>query len=203
MDWTPGRATVQNHCGATLNNITDLNFADVAILSESLESLVVALDASIRACSKDIEVTESFIYLGSVVHTSGLSDQEVSRQIGLAAGVMNSLDKSIWRCRYLCRTKLRFFKTLMITVLLYGSETWTLSCSLESRLEAYCNRSLPQIMGYCWRDHVSNQWLHRDIGTGPFICTIRDHQLRLYSHLDRFPQDDPAHQVVSLRDNPG
>ncbi|XP_069972443.1 uncharacterized protein [Penaeus vannamei] len=43
-----GRATVQSHCGTLLGNIkvTDLNFAnDVAILSESLETLVAALDA--------------------------------------------------------------------------------------------------------------------------------------------------------------
>ncbi|XP_069971442.1 uncharacterized protein [Penaeus vannamei] len=48
MDWILGRATVQSHCGATLGNIkvTDLDFADdVAILSESLETLVAALDA--------------------------------------------------------------------------------------------------------------------------------------------------------------
>ncbi|XP_069970519.1 uncharacterized protein [Penaeus vannamei] len=117
---------------------------------------------------------------------------------------MNSLDKSIWRCQYLCRrTKLQFFKALIMLVLLYGSETWTSSCALEARLEAFCNRSLCWIMGYCWRDHVSNQRLHHETGTGPVICTICDRQLRLYGHLAHFPQDDPAHQVVSVRDNPG
>ena len=48
MDWMLGRATVKSHCGATLGNVkvTDLDFTDdVAILSESLETLVVALDA--------------------------------------------------------------------------------------------------------------------------------------------------------------
>ena len=103
---------------------------------------------SVRACGEDIEVTESFTYLGSVVHNSGLSDQEVSRRIGLAAGVMNSLNKSIWRCLYLCiRTKLQVFIALVMPVLLYGSETWTLSSALESRLDVFCNRSLRRIMG--------------------------------------------------------
>ncbi|XP_069998239.1 uncharacterized protein [Penaeus vannamei] len=51
---------------------------------------------SVRACGEDIKVTDSFTFLGSVVHNSGLSDQDVSRRIDLAAGVMNSLDKSIW-----------------------------------------------------------------------------------------------------------
>ncbi|XP_069989465.1 uncharacterized protein [Penaeus vannamei] len=88
-------------------------------------------------------------------------------------------------------------------VLLYGIETWTLSCAWESRLDAFCNGSLHRIMGYCWQDHVSNQPLHHEIGTGPITCAIRDRQLRLYDHLVRFPQDDPAHQVVSVRDSHG
>lgn len=48
MDWITGRPSFQSQCGATLGNIkvTGLDFADdVAILYESLESLVAALDA--------------------------------------------------------------------------------------------------------------------------------------------------------------
>ncbi|XP_069972230.1 uncharacterized protein [Penaeus vannamei] len=111
---------------------------------------------------------------------------------------MNSLDKCNWRCRYLCRrTKLHVFTALIMPVLLYDSETWISSCALESRLHAFCNRSLRRIMGYSWRDHVSNQRLYHEAGTGSISCTIRDRQLRLYGHLAHFLQDDPAHQVVS------
>lgn len=124
MEWIMGRAVTQSQCGATLGDIkvTDLDFADdVAILSDSLETLVAALDAfskegkplglkvswtktkiqdfgsllgepaqSIRPCGEDIKVTQNFTYLGSVVHNSGLSAQEVNRRIGLASRVMNS-----------------------------------------------------------------------------------------------------------------
>ena len=115
---------------------------------------------------------------------------------------MNSLDRSIWRSRHLCRgTKLRVFRALILPVLLYGSETWTLSSALESRLDAFCNRSLRRIMGYSWEDFVSNQRLHRETGVGPVTCTIRDRKLRLYGHLARLPAVDPAHLVVSTRDN--
>ncbi|XP_069999421.1 uncharacterized protein [Penaeus vannamei] len=107
---------------------------------------------SVRACGEDIEVTKSFSYLSSAVHNSGLSDQEVNRRIGLAAGVMNSLDKSIWRCGYLSRrTKLLVVRALIMPVLVYGSETWTLSSALVSRLDDFCNRSLRWIMGCCWQ----------------------------------------------------
>ncbi len=83
---------------------------------------------SMHAYGEDIEVLESFTYFGTVVHNNGRSDQEVIRRIGLAYGVMDSLNTSIWRCRYLCsRTKLCIFKTLVLPVLLYGCQTWTLT----------------------------------------------------------------------------
>lgn len=100
-----------------------------------------------------------------------LGCQDVSRWIGLASGVMNSLEKNIWR--YLCRrTKQQVFKALIIPVLLYGSETWKLFCALESHLNAFCNRSLCQIIGYSWRVHISNQQLHCETGTGLFETAL-------------------------------
>ncbi|XP_069987671.1 uncharacterized protein [Penaeus vannamei] len=126
-------ASAYCHCGATLANInvTDLDFVD-AILSETLESLVAALDAfnkepkplglevsfadllgkparPVHTCGEDIEVTESFTYLGSVLVQK---DQAMQSQA-----------------------------KLIMPVLLYGSETWTLSCTLKSCLDALCNWS--------------------------------------------------------------
>ncbi|XP_069970841.1 uncharacterized protein [Penaeus vannamei] len=134
-------------------SVTNLAIADdVAILSEPLESLVCSKSKiqasgvllgepvqSIQACGDDVEVTESFTYLGCTVYFSWLSDQEVGKRTDLAAGDMNSVNKSILRCQYPCRTKLRVFKALILPVLLSGSETWTLYSAMDSRLGAFCN----------------------------------------------------------------
>ena len=47
MDWVLGRVIEQSHCGASVGNteITDLVFADAAIFAESMEVLVMALEA--------------------------------------------------------------------------------------------------------------------------------------------------------------
>ncbi|XP_069987684.1 uncharacterized protein [Penaeus vannamei] len=161
---------------------------------------MVALEENLFSRYKDIEVTESFTYLDSAVHAYGMSNQEV---IGVAAEATKPVKKSIRRCMYLCRTtKLHVFKVLILTVLLYGSETLTVTSALESGLNAFCNKSLRQIMGYNWQDHVSNRRPHRETGMGPVTCFIRDHQPGIYGHLACFPMDDPAHQVVSFRHNP-
>ena len=56
---------------------------------------------SIHASGEDIDIYESLIYLGSVVHNNGGSRQEVLQRICFAQGVMDSFSTSIWRCRYL------------------------------------------------------------------------------------------------------
>ena len=157
---------------------------------------------SVQACGENIEVWSKFTYLGSVIHNSGTSDYDVNRRLGLAYGVMNSLNKSIWRCRYLCRrTKLRIFKSLVLPVFLYGSETWTLNASLKRRINPFGTKCLRRIMGYRWFDHVSNERLLRETDSRHISCMVRERQLRLYGHVVRLPEADPAHQVVSTEDN--
>ncbi|KAG0728970.1 Exportin-6-B [Chionoecetes opilio] len=160
---------------------------------------------SVHACGKDIEILESFTYLGSAVHNDGGSRQEVLRRIGIAHGVMDSLSGSIWSCRYLCRrTKIRIFKSLVIPVLLYGGETWALNSDLKRRINAFGNMCLRRIMGYRWDDYVSNQRLHRETESRPITCIVRQRQLRLYGNVSetiehfllQCPRFDSHHVVL-------
>ena len=158
---------------------------------------------SVHACGEDIDISETFTYLGSVVHKNGESGHEVLRRIGLAHGVMDSLNASIWRCRYLCRqTKIRLFKSLVIPVLLYGCETWTLNADLKRRIDAFDSNSLRRIMRYRCDDFVSNEWLYRETDSRPITSIVRQRQLRLYGHVARYPEADPACRVISVRDDP-
>ena len=158
---------------------------------------------SVHVCGEDIEVVESFTYLGSAVHNTMESCGEVNRRLGMAYGVMDSLNKSIWRCRYLSRrTKVRVFKSLVLPVFLYGSETWTLSKALKRRINAFGTRCLRRVMGYTWRDRVSNEVLLRETDSRYLVRQIQERQLRLYGHVARLPADDPAHGVIAAANNP-
>ena len=68
---------------------------------------------SVPVCGEDVEVTERFTFLGSDIHVSPDCEPEVSRCLGRAWGVMDSLDHWVWRCRYLCgRTKVPSLQVL-------------------------------------------------------------------------------------------
>ncbi len=85
----------------------------------------------------------------------------------------------------------------MLPVLLYGCETFTLTRDLERRIEAFGNKFLRRIMGYRWFDRVTNWRFLRETGWSPIACTIRQRQLRLYGHVARFPEVDPAYRLSS------
>ena len=114
---------------------------------------------------------------------------------------MDSLDNGVWHCRYLCgRTKVRVFRSLLLPVLLYGCETWTLTKDLRWRLNSFGTRSLRRILGYRWSNFVSNERLLRETQRRFVPCIVRECQMWLYGHVARFTDADPAHQILSAMD---
>ena len=145
---------------------------------------------------------DRFTYFGSDIHVSAGCELEVNSCLGRAWGVMDSLDHGVWRCRFLCwRTKVRVFRSLVLPVLLYGCETWTLTRDLRRRLNSFGARSLRRILGYRWSDFVSNEQLLMETQMRFVICIVRERQLRLYGPVARFPAADPAHQILSARES--
>ena len=97
--------------------------------------------------------------------------------------------------------KVRVFRSLVLPVLLYGCETWTLTRDLRRRLNSFGTRSLRRILGYRWSDFLSNERLLRETQMRFVTCIVRERQLRLYGHVACFPDADPAHQRLSVRES--
>ena len=129
---------------------------------------------------------------------------EVGRRLGLAWGMMNSLKKTVWRSRYLSiGTKVRVFRSLVLPVLLYGCEAWTLKDRLASRLDSFATTSLRRIFGYRWVDRVTNQSVLKRAKMGMVTCWIRERQLRFFGHVARFPDYEPAYRILTAKDPVG
>ena len=179
----------------------------VSWIKTKIQAFGDILDAAVESLSvagENVDVVETFTYLGSVVHRSTSCEAEVNRRLGLAMGAMNSLDRGVWRSRYLSRrTKVRVFRSLVMSVLLYSCEAWTLTDGLRRRLDSFATTSLRRIFGFRWQDHVSNQEVLDMAGMGRVTCLIRERQLRFYGHVVRFPLDDPAHRILNARDPAG
>ena len=166
------------------------------ILDPAVQSVTVGREV--------VELTDRFTYLGSEISVTASCDLEVNKRLGRAWGVMDSLNKGVWRCRYLCRrTKVAVFRTIVLPVLLYGCETWTLNKALRQKLNSFGTKSLRRILGYRWDNFISNQRLLEETGMRYLTCIIRERQLRHFGHVARFPEADPVHRILSVRDPVG
>jgi hypothetical protein len=85
-------------------------------------------------CGDDrIEQVVDFRHLGSTVENTGSNAREVQLRLGQAHGAFNHL-KRVWKSqKYSLRLKIRLFQSKVLSVLLYGSETWHLNQQQEKK----------------------------------------------------------------------
>lgn len=143
--------------------------------------------------AESVEFVPSFVYLGSEVTNDGNILTEVNRRRGLAAGVMRSLWRPLWRRRDISRrTKLRVYNAAVLSVLLYGAETWPLCKTLASRVRGFDSRALRTIEGVRWYDHVTNEELRERTGQANILRVLAQRRVRWLGHVLRRPDDHPT-----------
>ena len=99
-----------------------------------------------------------------------------------------------------CRkTRVRVFRSLVLPVLLYSCETWTLTGELRKRLNSFGTMSLRRILGYRWHD-MSNDLVVREAGLRQVTCIVRERQLLLSGQV---AAEFPTHRILSCRDPRG
>ena len=121
--------------------------------------------------------------------------------VGLAMGAMKSLDKNVWRSRYLSRrTMVHVFRSPVMPVLIYSCKASTLTADLRRRLDSFATTSFCRILGYRWQNRVSNQEVPSRVRMSRVTCLMRERRLRFYGHVVCFPMDDLAHRILNAKD---
>ncbi|CAG2208519.1 unnamed protein product [Mytilus edulis] len=90
----------------------------------------------------EIEDVREFTYLGSVISTSGGTDEDIQSRKRKAQQAFAIL-KPVWRSKALrSNTKIRIFNSNVKSILLYGSETWRLTAASTKTLQVFMNRKI-------------------------------------------------------------
>ena len=75
-----------------------------------------------------LEEVDSFSYLGSEVQQTSRAEKDVKTRIERAATVYQMWRRKVFRSRNLSRrTKVQVFRAMVMSVLHYGAETWTVT----------------------------------------------------------------------------
>ena len=137
--------------------------------------------------------------LGSLLDT----ENDIERRKNLTMQNMKNLQTLLTSNKLSIKLKMRLFNTYLSSIMLYNSELWTMTKSLEKKLDAFQRRLLRKILKLSWPKHCSNEKLHHITKTEPWSITIQRRRLSWAGHLLRLPENTPARRATEevLRPN--
>ena len=136
-----------------------------------------------------VEQVSHFIYLGAVISADGTLDKDLNNRIGKASGAFNSLSRVWYNRNILTQAKIRIYRAAVLTVLLYGSETWSTIKSHVHRVEVFHQRCLRRIMRIKWFSKTSNEIVLQRAGIENVATFISRNRLRWFGPVVRMPSE--------------
>jgi len=94
------------------------------------------------------------------------------------------------------RTKIRIFNTNVKRVLLYGSETWRSTSTLQKKIQVFVNKCLRQILKIRWPGKISNIHLWRKTQQKNIMHEITQSMWRWIGHTWRKDPDDATRHAL-------
>ena len=159
------------------------------------EVLLPPIDIRIRG--EDIQTVDEFCYLGYHFTRDFSPGKEIEVRLAKASTAFNMLRHVVWyRKTVSTMARLRIFRACVIPVLLYGSEVWTLTNSLEQRLCTFYHRCLRTIIGTNLSDRMSNVQLLELTGQPSLVDIMRRNRLRWFGHANRMVKNDGTPSIV-------
>ena len=95
-----------------------------------------------------LKLVDKFTYLGSSVSST---EKDIDIQITKAWTAIDRLSV-IWKSDLTDKMKHSFFQVAIMSILLYGCTTWTLTKWLEKKLDSNYTRMLRAILNKSWRN---------------------------------------------------
>ena len=126
-------------------------------------------------------------YLGAVVWDDG-SKPEILSTISQTTAALTKL-KPIWRDNNISLgSNVKLMLSLVISILLYARESWTLTAELEKKTQAFEMRCYRRLLNILYKDHVTNEDVRRkiqaDIGTyDELMAPVKKQKLSWFSHV--------------------
>ena len=112
------------------------------------------------------------------------------------------LDKILSFSPFSKKLKVDTYKTIILPVVLYGCETWSLTLREEHRLRVFENKVLSKIFG-AKRDEITGEWrklhnaeLHALYSSPNIIKNLKSRRLRWAGHVARMEQFRNAYRVL-------
>ena len=126
-----------------------------------------------------LKLVDKFTYLGSSVSST---EKDIDTRLTKAWTAIDRLS-IIWKSDLTDKMKRSFFQAAVVSILLYGCTTWTLTKRLEKKLDGNYTRMLRAVLNKSWRLHPTRHQLYGHLP--PITKTIQVRRTRHAGHCWR------------------
>ena len=170
----------------------------LTVSTSKTKVLIVGRDAEAQAAELNIEirgdriqVVPEFKYLGSMFSADNTLAAEINHRVASASFAWYQLKVSkIWNSKYLTlNRKVSIFRTIVLSVLLYGCETWPALQGHISRLEVFQMNCLRTMCGFSLTEHRTNVSILQLCKLPSIAGEVCFRRLKWLGHAARMPDD--------------
>jgi hypothetical protein len=140
--------------------------------------------------------------MGMTVTNQNLFQKEIKRKSNLGDACYHSVQKLLSSRLLSKNIKIRIYKTIILRVVLYGCETWSVILKEEHRLRVFANRVLRRTFGLKrnevkggWRN-VHNEDLHNLYYSPSTIRMIKLGRMRWAGHVAQMGVKRNAYRIL-------
>jgi hypothetical protein len=96
----------------------------------------------------------------------------------------------IWKSNISLPVKIKLYKSLVLSILLYGCESWTLTAESEHRIQAFEHKSYRKILRIYYKEHKTNAYVRDNINMyagnqEQLLSVIKRRKLAWHGHVTR------------------
>jgi hypothetical protein len=144
---------------------------------------------SIKIANWSLEDVAKFKYLGTTLTDQHCMHEEIKSRLNSGNGCYHSVQSLLSSSLLSRNLKVKIHKTIILPVVWYGCETWSLTLREEHRLRVFENRVLRRIFGRK-RDEVMGEWrklhngeLHNLYSSPDIIRPMKSKRMRWAGHV--------------------
>jgi len=120
---------------------------------------------------------------------------EIRNRISKAAGAFNKLN-NFWKNKHIKQnTKLNIYRSNVLSVLLYGAETWMMTRESERRLASFHTKCLRCLLNIRWNDFITNTEVREKANAEDVLTAIKRKRWSYLGHALRMAPTRIPRQV--------